>query len=79
MRLDHVSYAVSHNELVDTVQRLGQQVADLDRDAPERKEQLVQRLLCMEGHVDSSRLRSGFLAKAEFPKLQRAAGVLMSA
>lgn len=43
------------------------------------KEQLVQRLLCMEGHVDSSRLRSGFLAKAEFPKLQRAAGVLMNA
>ena len=43
------------------------------------KEQLVQRLLCMEGQVDSSRLRSGFLAKAEFPKLQRAAGVLMSA
>lgn len=26
MRLDHVSYAVSHNELVDTVQRLGQQL-----------------------------------------------------
>jgi replicative DNA helicase len=43
------------------------------------KEQLVQRLLCMEGQVDSSRLRSGFLAKAEFPKLQRAAGVLMNA
>ncbi len=26
MRLDHVSYAVSHHELVDTVQRLGQQL-----------------------------------------------------
>ena len=26
MRLDHVSYAVSQNELVDTVQRLGQQL-----------------------------------------------------
>ena len=26
MRLDHVSYAVSHSELVDTVQRLGQQL-----------------------------------------------------
>jgi hypothetical protein len=26
MRLDHVSYAVSHNELADTVQRLGQQL-----------------------------------------------------
>ncbi len=40
------------------------------------KEQLVQRLLCMEGRVDSSRLRSGFLAKAEFPKLQHAAAAL---
>lgn len=40
------------------------------------KEQLVQRLLCMEGRVDSSRLRSGFLAKAEFPKLQSAAAAL---
>ena len=26
MRLDHVSYAVSNHELVDTVQRLGQQL-----------------------------------------------------
>jgi len=43
------------------------------------KEQLVQRLLCMEGQVDSGRLRSGFLARAEFPKLQRAASVLLNA
>lgn len=40
------------------------------------KEQLVQRLLCMVGQVDSSRLRSGFLARAEFPKIQRAADKL---
>lgn len=40
------------------------------------KEQLTQRLLCMEGQVDSGRLRTGFLAKNEFPKLQRAADVL---
>ncbi len=40
------------------------------------KEQLVQRLLCMEGQVDSGRLRTGFLARAEFPKLQRAASTL---
>jgi len=43
------------------------------------KEQLVQRLLCMVGHVDSGRLRSGYLAHNEFPKLQRAAGVLSKA
>lgn len=40
------------------------------------KEQLVQRLLCMVGQVDSARLRSGFLARAEFPKLQQAAETL---
>jgi len=40
------------------------------------KEQLVQRLLCMVGHVDSGRLRSGYLAHNEFPKLQHAAAVL---
>lgn len=40
------------------------------------REQLVQRLLCVEGRVDGQRLREGFLAKAEFPKVQRAAGTL---
>lgn len=43
------------------------------------KESLVQRLLCMEGQVDGSRLRTGFLARAEFPKLQRAAESLARA
>ncbi|MEX2015984.1 MAG: replicative DNA helicase, partial [Candidatus Hydrogenedentales bacterium] len=43
------------------------------------KEQLVQRLLCMEGAIDSRRLRTGFLAKEEFPKLQKAAGKLAGA
>jgi len=43
------------------------------------KEQLVNRLLCMEGHVDSERLRSGFLARAEFPKIIKAADVLQNA
>jgi replicative DNA helicase len=43
------------------------------------KEQLVQRLLCMEGQVDSGRLRSGFLARDEFPKVQRAAAILSQA
>lgn len=43
------------------------------------KESLVQRLLCMEGQVDGSRLRTGFLARTEFPKLQRAAETLSRA
>ncbi len=43
------------------------------------KEQLVQRLLCMVGHVDSQRLRTGFLARNEFPKIQQAADVLSRA
>jgi replicative DNA helicase len=40
------------------------------------KEQLVQRLVCMEGEVDAQRLRSGYLAHAEYPKLQRGYDVL---
>ncbi|MBI4559065.1 MAG: replicative DNA helicase [Candidatus Hydrogenedentes bacterium] len=43
------------------------------------KEQLVQRLLCMEGQIDSRRLRTGFLAQSEFPKLTRAADKLSRA
>lgn len=43
------------------------------------KEQLTQRLLCMEGQIDSGRLRTGFLARAEFPKLQKAADRLSRA
>ncbi|MCP4640487.1 MAG: replicative DNA helicase [bacterium] len=40
------------------------------------KEQLVERLLCMEGRINSKRLRTGFLAKSEFPKLIPAADKL---
>lgn len=43
------------------------------------KAQLVQRLMCMVGQVDSTRLRSGFLARSEFPKLQTAAAKLQQA
>lgn len=43
------------------------------------KEQLVQRLLCMVGHVDSQRLRSGYLARGEFHKLPQAADKLSRA
>ncbi len=40
------------------------------------KEQLAMRLFCMEGRIDSGKLRSGFLAHQEFAKLQRAADAL---
>jgi replicative DNA helicase len=43
------------------------------------KEQLVQRLLCMEGQIDSARLRTGFLARNEFRKLPPAADKLSRA
>lgn len=43
------------------------------------KEQLTHRLLCMAGAVDSSRIRKGFLADQEFPKIQEAANILMDA
>jgi len=40
------------------------------------KEQLMMRLLCSEARVDASKLRSGFLSEADWPKLTRAAGLL---
>lgn len=43
------------------------------------KEQLVTRMLCSEARVDASKLRSGFLAESDWPKLTRAAGVLSEA
>ena len=43
------------------------------------KEQLVQRLLCAEAEVDGSKLRTGFLADADWPKLARAMGKLSEA
>lgn len=43
------------------------------------KEQLVQRLLCSRGEVDASKLRGGFLAESDWPKLTRAAGLLAEA
>ena len=43
------------------------------------KEQLVQRMLCGLGKVDSSKLRGGFLRDSDWPKLTRAAGRLSEA
>ena len=43
------------------------------------KEQFMFRLLCLVGQVDMNRVRDGYLAEAEIPKAQRAAGLLMNA
>ncbi len=43
------------------------------------KEQLVQRMLCSEAQVDSSRLRSGYLTDADWPRLATAMGQLSEA
>jgi len=43
------------------------------------KEQLVQRFLCAEAEVDGSKLRTGFLADSDWPKLARAMGRLSEA
>lgn len=43
------------------------------------KEQLVQRLLCVESRVDSHKLRTGFLAEEDWPKLTMGAGALFEA
>jgi len=43
------------------------------------KEQLVQRLLCLEAGVDGHRLRTGFLADSDWPKLSTALGQLSEA
>jgi replicative DNA helicase len=43
------------------------------------KEQLVQRLLCAESHVDSHKLRTGRLDEEDWPRLARAMGPLSEA
>ncbi len=43
------------------------------------KEQLAQRMLCMEARIDASKLRSGCLNESDWPKLTRAAGDLSEA
>ncbi len=40
------------------------------------KEQLVQRMLCCQARVDAHKVRSGFLAPSDWPKLTAAAGKL---
>jgi len=43
------------------------------------KEQLAQRMLCSQAQVDSQKLRNGFLAKDDWPKLVNAVGPLSEA
>ncbi|MBI5167753.1 MAG: replicative DNA helicase [candidate division NC10 bacterium] len=43
------------------------------------REQLVQRMLCSEARVDSHKLRTGYLADRDWPKLTNAAGRLSEA
>ncbi len=43
------------------------------------KEQLVQRMLCSHARVDTHKVRSGFLAPADWPRLTSAAGKLSEA
>ncbi len=43
------------------------------------KEQLVTRMLCSEARVDANKLRRGYLAESDWPKLTRAAGVISEA
>ncbi len=43
------------------------------------KEQLVMRMLCSEARVDAHKLRSGYLGRADWPKLTTAAGRLTEA
>jgi replicative DNA helicase len=43
------------------------------------KEQIAIRMLCSEGHIDSHKLRGGFLSEGDWPNLTRAAGILSEA
>jgi replicative DNA helicase len=43
------------------------------------KEQLVMRMLCAEARIDSSKLRTGFLSREDWPRLTKAAGTLSEA
>ncbi|MCW3488950.1 replicative DNA helicase [Dethiobacter alkaliphilus] len=43
------------------------------------KEQLVQRILCAQANIDAQRLRRGFLAEDDYPRLTKAAGPLAEA
>ena len=62
--------AISMAEYVGIEQKQGVAVFSLEMS----KEQLVQRMLCSQARVDAHKVRSGFLAPADWPKLTAAAG-----
>ena len=64
--------AISMAEYVGIEQKKGVGVFSLEMS----KEQLVQRMLCSQARVDAHKVRSGFLAPADWPKLTSAAGRL---
>ncbi|MBF0483224.1 MAG: replicative DNA helicase [Candidatus Omnitrophica bacterium] len=43
------------------------------------KEQVVQRMICSQAKVDAHKVRSGFLAPSDWPKITKAAGMLSNA
>ena len=43
------------------------------------KEQLAQRMLCMEARIDSTKIRGGFLSESDWPKLTQTCGDLSDA
>lgn len=64
--------AISMAEYVGIEQKQGVAIFSLEMS----KEQLVQRMLCSQARVDAHKVRSGFLAPADWPKLTAAAGRL---
>ena len=64
--------AVSIAEKVGIDQKQGVAIFSLEMS----KEQLVQRMLCSQARVDAHKVRSGFLAPSDWPKLTAAAGKL---
>ncbi|MCK5012502.1 MAG: replicative DNA helicase [Candidatus Omnitrophica bacterium] len=64
--------AVSIAQKVGIEQKQGVAIFSLEMS----KEQLVQRMLCSQARVDAHKVRSGFLAPSDWPKLTAAAGKL---
>ena len=64
--------AISMAEYVGIEQKQGVAIFSLEMS----KEQLVQRMLCSQARVDAHKVRSGFLAPSDWPKLTAAAGQL---
>ncbi|MCD4780772.1 MAG: replicative DNA helicase [Candidatus Omnitrophica bacterium] len=69
------AFAVSIAENASIKHKVGVAIFSLEMS----KESLVQRMLCSQGRVDAHKLRSGFLAPSDWPKLTAAAGKLSEA